>query len=769
MNVSLDSKSLRLHAKLLAVVFLTVAALSTFADAQKVTVTSDFKLKPDSQQGMIYVRAQVPAENHIYSLTQKPGGPTKSKIQVAATDQFKLIGDFKPQKAPHIAFNKDFKIDVEEHEDLVVWQAPIEVAAGVDAATLKIPVEFKGLMCGNGPAGVCRPAKASAIANFKGFDAQLDKGPASAAGKKAKFEFPKIDLVPYQPDETHVTLTGAIGTTDGSKTIKPGDKLALQITATPLDGYHVYSYETTKERMYKPTLVAFNVPAGWKISGPTASAEPDFHDEAYSYEQPVTWTFTVQVPADAKPDKAIAITGGVQTQVCKEACDMPTDSSFTVTVPVGTRNVAPLKFDSAKMGSVEKEIKEGHFAVPLNKVGPKKKVMPEKKTESKATKESAALINKEVIPDTPAQIAAMARLYNVEEEISYVDYEDMDKYPIGSGGTSTGKQTSFLYAMFGAFVGGMLLNLMPCVFPVLGIKVMGFVQQGGEKASKVRMHGFAFAAGLVISMWVLAGGLLILKNAFGQNIIWGEQMANPYFVGGIIVLLFVLGLNMAGVFEFGTSMSSVGGNVSQKKGYSGSFFSGVLTTLIATPCSGPFLGTAMTYALSQTAALSMLLFTVFGLGIASPYVLLAFFPPLIKRLPKPGPWMDTFKVTMAFALFATVAWFMGVFGTQTGIDGMTWMLMGLVIVALAAYFYGVWGEPHIASSKRWAFGYLMPFIIAGFGFWLVYGAASQIVIAADSKSEVSDGPIPWVTWNPGKVKHSLNRERIVWADYTADW
>ena len=207
------------------------------------------------------------------------------------------------------------------------------------------------------------------------------------------------------------------------------------------------------------------------------------------------------------------------------------------------------------------------------------------------------------------------------------------------------------------------------------------------------MHGFAFAAGLVFSMWILAGGLLLLKNVGGYEIIWGEQMANPMFVAGIIVLLFVLGLNMAGVFEIGTSMTSVGGKLSNKKGYSGSFFSGILTTLIATPCSGPFLGTAMTYAFGQPAPIAMLMFTVFGLGIASPYVLLTFFPPLIKRLPRPGAWMEVFKVTMAFALFATVAWFMQTFGSQTGVDGISYMLMGLVVIGLAAYFFGVWGEP----------------------------------------------------------------------------
>ena len=131
--------------------------------------------------------------------------------------------------------------------------------------------------------------------------------------------------------------------------------------------------------------------------------------------------------------------------------------------------------------------------------------------------------------------------------------------------------------------------------------------------------------------------------------------------------------------------------------------------------------------------------------------------------------METFKVLMAFALFATVAWFMQTFGAQTGVDGVSYMLMGLVIVALAAYFYGSYGEGHIAAGKRWTFGYVVPTVIAVGGFWAVVTGASQLVIANDIVSEVSDGPIPWVTWNPGKVKDSLNKGQIVWVDYTAEW
>ena len=173
----------------------------------------------------------------------------------------------------------------------------------------------------------------------------------------------------------------------------------------------------------------------------------------------------------------------------------------------------------------------------------------------------------------------------------------------------------------------------------------------------------------------------------------------------LLSFYFLMGLNMAGVFEFGTKLTGVGGELQSKKGYSGSFFSGILTTLIATPCSGPFLGTVMGYALSQKAPIAFVIFTFFALGIASPYIVLSFFPKLISKLPKPGAWMDTFKKAMSFALFATAVFFLGAFARQTGYEGMSWFLFALVIIGMAAWIYGTWGTPMQKPAKRFFIGY----------------------------------------------------------------
>jgi len=351
--------------------------------------------------------------------------------------------------------------------------------------------------------------------------------------------------------------------------------------------------------------------------------------------------------------------------------------------------------------------------------------------------------------DSADALAAMAKLYSPETKIKY---EKLD----GSSGIGT-----FWAALFGAFVGGMLLNLMPCVFPVLGLKVLGFVEQAGNDPKKIKLHGIAFAAGLIFSMWCLAGAILAIKSIWGQEVNWGQQMGNPYFVGAIVILLFVLGLNLAGVFEMGLFMSGVGGGKKQE-GYSGSFISGIITTLIATPCSGPFLGAAMGYTLAQPTGIAMFLFTVFGLGIAVPYLVLSFTPSLIKLLPRPGEWMETFKKLMAFSLFAAAAFFVKSFGAQTGVDGLSWYLLALCVIALAAFFYGKWSPSYVKGSKRYIWGWAAPVLIASVGIWMYLDAAKieAPMIATE------DG---WELWVPGRVEQKLAKGQAVWVDYTADW
>lgn len=731
-----------------------------------VTMSTEFKLKTGSQTGVLSVTAVIDPKWHVFAI-KKTKGPMPSKISVAESSDYKITGPFKPDQSPHVVKEEGFDEPCLEHEGTVTWTAPIELAENVDPKNLTIELVYNGQTCESKPFGSCLPLTFDLESEFAGYDDQLKVA--------AAFTQPPVQLKDFQPQKFNAKVKSRIVRAEGiDEPIVPGDKVKLELTITPINKYHVYSY-SLKKTDYKSTVVGFTETNNWKIKGPSASKKPEegeaFGVAAFYYHDPVTLTFEIAIPESAENQKTYSLKGVVGMQVCTETtCDPPTGAAFEAEIPLGSASIVPLKFEDSSYSAAEKAIKAGGVAEPFSAAEEAKAVESDgnhgdDKQPSKIEAKPEESLT--IVEDSPEEIAAMAKLYDADQKIKYLTYSDMDENPVGSGGTSSAAQTTFWTALFGAFVGGMLLNLMPCVFPVLGLKVMGFVKQAGSDPKKIRMHGIAFTGGLVVSMWVLAGIILSIKLVLGQDINWGAQMGNPYFVCGIIVLLFVLGLNMAGVFEIGTSMTGVGGKIQSKSGYLSSFLSGILTTLIATPCSGPFLGAAMSYTLAQPAASAMFLFTIFALGISAPYLLLSFFPALINKLPRPGQWMETFKVTMAFALFATVAFFMQAFGGQTGVDGLTWLAMALVVIGLAAYFYGNWSESHIKPFKRWAFGFVMPAVIACVGVWMCYDAAGY---RNESASSSDIGGLAWQSWNPGKIEYSLaKKKKIIWVDYTADW
>ena len=199
-----------------------------------------------------------------------------------------------------------------------------------------------------------------------------------------------------------------------------------------------------------------------------------------------------------------------------------------------------------------------------------------------------------------------------------------------------------------ALLGGVMLNLMPCVFPVIGLKIMSFVRQSGENRIRIKRHGLFFTLGVLLSFWFLLGALLFLRETLEQELGWGFQLQEPIFVFALAVFLLVFALSLSGVFEIGASLTALGSKSAQEDGYLGSFFSGVLATVVATPCMAPFLGVAIGAALTMDWARAYLVFTFIGVGLSFPYLVFSYFPSLLSKLPKPGDWMDTFKQFMAF-------------------------------------------------------------------------------------------------------------------------
>ncbi len=237
-----------------------------------------------------------------------------------------------------------------------------------------------------------------------------------------------------------------------------------------------------------------------------------------------------------------------------------------------------------------------------------------------------------------------------------------------------------------AILGGLVLNLMPCVFPVLSIKAIGLVEQAKKHPAAVRAKGLMFAAGVVSSMLVLAGALLALR-AGGEQIGWGFQLQSPLFVTLMAYLLLAVGLNLSGVFEVGGGLAGVGDGLTQGDSYHAAFFTGVLTTLVATPCTAPFMAAAVGAALTQSPLVALCIFTALGFGLALPYLLLSFAPVLRRALPKPGAWMDTLKQVFAFPMYASAAWLLWVLAQQTAVLGLGAALAGAILVGLAAWAY----------------------------------------------------------------------------------
>lgn len=253
-----------------------------------------------------------------------------------------------------------------------------------------------------------------------------------------------------------------------------------------------------------------------------------------------------------------------------------------------------------------------------------------------------------------------------------------------------------------AFGGGAVLNLMPCVFPMIGLKVLGFAKEAGADRATVIRHGLLYSVGVVVSFLALAGLILALK-AGGGSVGWGFQMQSPGFVLGTCVLMVTLGLSLAGVFEIGTGLAGTAASADQQGGAAGAFLSGVLATAVATPCTAPGLGAALGFALDKQRAAgeTLLFFAVIGLGMALPYLLLSAFPRLAAWLPKPGEWMETLKQAMAFPLFAYALFLLWVLSAL--VEEASWVRdasLGLAVIAAACWIWGRWGAPHRSDRAR---------------------------------------------------------------------
>ena len=323
--------------------------------------------------------------------------------------------------------------------------------------------------------------------------------------------------------------------------------------------------------------------------------------------------------------------------------------------------------------------------------------------------------------------------------------------------------TGLLGALLLALAGGALLNLMPCVFPVLSLKVLGFAAHGQDRQA-VLAGGLAYTAGVVLSFVALAALMLALR-AGGEQLGWGFQLQQPLVVAALAALFTLIGLNLAGLFELGTVLPSSLASARARHPVADSALTGVLAVAVASPCTAPFMGAALGLALGLPTWQALLIFAALGLGMALPYLLASAWPPLARALPRPGVWMAHFKTLMAFPMFATVVWLVWVLGQQVGIDGAAAFLSLLVALAFAAW---AWGSPTLGPRARWGFGVAAALSLALVANW-AWPSLREAPVGAMPAAGTSTAADGWQAWSADAVNKAQSEGRSVFVDFTAAW
>jgi thiol:disulfide interchange protein len=335
----------------------------------------------------------------------------------------------------------------------------------------------------------------------------------------------------------------------------------------------------------------------------------------------------------------------------------------------------------------------------------------------------------------------------------------------GQGEAVQPEETSLGLMLLFAYVGGLILNIMPCVLPVLSIKALGLVQQAEQGRKAVLLHGIAYALGVLVSFGVMAG-LVIGLQASGKLVGWGFQLQSPLFVAVLGGLTFGFGLSLFGVFEVAMpGASSLGQLEAKKHGASGSFVSGVFAVILATPCTAPFMAPALGFAMSQPPLVLVLFLEVIGLGLATPFLLLGIFPGWVRLVPKPGAWMETFKKVMGFLLVATTVWLVDILGHQVTMSAVIDYLIFLTILSIAAWVYGHWGGLMRPQKTRIAAFLIAIAMVAG---------GSQTFLSLDKRTTsvakvVKAGEIDWKDFATHDVLEIAKSGKTVFIDFTAEW
>lgn len=556
--------------------------------------------------------------------------------------------------------------------------------------------------------------------------------------------------------------------------------VALELAHPP--GWH--SYYLNSGGLELPPAISWTLPDGFEagpIQWPVPAVKDGFSGKSFIYEGTPVFLIEITPAATLEAGGTVTLSGKATWQICEKSC-VDEEFSFALKLPVA----AEARLDPA----VAELFAGARKQLPLVSKWPTSAESPGGDITLRVTTGVGLPEGLEFVPDQAYIDALSAGGNAVRDGDDWVltlprKTTDFIDQPIPQGTVVSGilkaagdfqavrvAETAisrpppapvafsrYLPILGGMLLGGLILNLMPCVFPVIGLKIMGFVQQAGDDRKKIVLHGLTFTVGVLASFGVLAGILFAARLAAERSgkaadaINWGYQLQNPWVVLCLMLLMFVLALNLFGVFEIGASATSVGGNLQRKQGFTGSFFSGVLATVVATPCSAPFLGVAIGAAIALPAAQFFGAFTAMAVGLAMPYLVFSAFPDLLKFLPRPGAWMESFKQGMSFLLFATAGYLLWVYMGLLKLENGLGPVIGLSVVAAAAWVYGRWNLPHKTTGVR-----RVAVVIAA-------ALAAYGVFAASPKPK----GLEWQVWSPERVEELLDEGTPVFIDFTAQW
>jgi thiol:disulfide interchange protein DsbD len=570
-----------------------------------------------------------------------------------------------------------------------------------------------------------------------------------------------------------------------ARSIVPGEPLHLGLRQQIEPGWHTYWSNPGDSGL--PTTIDWTLPPDFK-AGPIVWPTPERFALGpvvdYGYRNEVVLPVTIDVPSNATPGATIALGAHVSWLVCSDTC-IPEEAQLSISLPVngaaepdfdGTRLLAsarsrmpmPNPFRTTVAAAGDKltlRVATGD-ATRLTDVMffPADAGVVDDDAPQATTAEPDGLsvtLSRDVAKRLPATLNGVLVFRDsaaqAEEQLQAI----MISAPIEPARTVGG--VAFFWAILLGLAGGLLLNLMPCVLPVLAVKAFGLVQHAQSVPREARLQGIAYAVGVMLSFAAIALVLIGLRAA-GAEIGWGFQLQSPLFVTAMIYVLFAVGLNLSGVFTFGDRLAGIGGGLAARGGYFGSFFTGALATLVASPCTAPFMAAAMGYAITQPWYLSLAVFEAVGLGMAFPYVMIALSPAARRFLPRSGAWMLQLKQFLAFPVYGTAVWLFFVLSQEAGELAGTAVLAGLVLIALAAWLYEAARQGE-GRWRKWGIGLAALPVIAAAGLLSLADTSSPSAVA-----DATDAAGPaWLPFSQARVTQLQAEGRPVFVDIGAAW